>query len=59
MILRDYADRLDLLGGDTTEHKRLRAIEWLGERWLLHPLNAPRKATYNDRGLLENTTCLN
>jgi hypothetical protein len=24
------------------ERERLRALEWLGRRWLLHPANAPR-----------------
>lgn len=54
IIYRDYADRSDLTSGDSTEDKRRRAIEWLGERWLLHEWNSPRKAKYNDRGLLEN-----
>lgn len=55
MILRDYADRSDLMSGDATEHKRRQAIEWLAERWLLHPSHSPRKANYNERGFLENT----
>jgi hypothetical protein len=29
------------------EAQRKRAIEALGERWVCHPANAPRKARYN------------
>lgn len=55
MILRDYADRSDLKSGDRTDDKRRRAIEWLGERWLLHPSNSPVKGAYDNRGRLEIT----
>lgn len=55
MILRDFADRSDLRSGDRTKEKRRRAIEWLGERWLLHPANGPQKGAYDNRGRLENT----
>lgn len=30
-----------------SEEKLKAAIEWLGERWLLHPSNAPVKGKYN------------
>lgn len=35
------------------EKKRQRAIAMLGERWLLHPVHAPRKGTYNNQGMKE------
>lgn len=28
---------------DSLALKRLRALEWLGERWLLHPVNQVRR----------------
>lgn len=31
----------------TLDSKTRAAISWLGERWLLHPANAPRKGRYN------------
>ena len=27
-----------------------RALEFLGEKWLLHPRNAPQKGVYDHRG---------
>lgn len=33
-----------------SEEKLKAAIEWLGERWLLHPSNAPVKGKYNQWG---------
>jgi hypothetical protein len=32
------------------EAKLQAAIQWLGERWLLHPNNAPKKGKYNQWG---------
>jgi hypothetical protein len=32
------------------EEKLKAAIDWLGERWLLHPSNAPVKSKYNQWG---------
>lgn len=32
------------------EEKLKAAIDWLGERWLLHPSNAPVKGKYNQWG---------
>lgn len=55
MILRDFADRLDLRSGDLTEEKRRQAIAWLGKRWLLHPANSPKKGAYDHRGQKEHT----
>jgi hypothetical protein len=34
-------------GTDTMEQKRQAAIAWLGERWVLHPANAPKKGKYH------------
>lgn len=31
----------------TLDSKTRAAISWLGERWLLHPVNAPKKGRYN------------
>lgn len=31
----------------TLDSKTQAAIGWLGERWLLHPANAPKKGRYN------------
>jgi hypothetical protein len=36
--------------GRGSEAKLEAAIQWLGERWLLHPNNAPRKSKYNQWG---------
>jgi len=55
VILRDFADRLDLRSGDLTEEKRRQAIAWLGKRWLLHPANSPKKGAYDHRGQKEHT----
>jgi hypothetical protein len=50
MIQIDYetARRRAWLGAstETMEQKRQAAIAWLGERWVLHPANAPRKGRY-------------
>jgi hypothetical protein len=27
-----------------------RALEYLGEKWLLHPANAPKKGVYDNKG---------
>ena len=35
------------------EEKLKAAIDWLGERWLLHPSNAPVKGKYNQWGKKE------
>lgn len=32
---------------NSPEEKRKRAIEALGERWVCHPANAPKRARYN------------
>lgn len=32
---------------NTMEAQRRRAIEALGERWVCHPSNAPKRARYN------------
>ncbi|MBB5508107.1 hypothetical protein [Paraburkholderia atlantica] len=32
---------------NSPDAKRKRAIEALGERWVLHPSHAPRKGVYN------------
>lgn len=41
-------------GGDgpvaTQEQKLQAAIKFLGDRWLLHPSNSPRKGKYNQWG---------
>jgi hypothetical protein len=46
-IPQDYArpDRASLInGGDASlEAKRAAALAFLGERWVLHPANAPRR----------------
>ena len=34
-------------GTETMETKRQAAIAWLGERWLLHPANAPKRGRYS------------
>jgi hypothetical protein len=32
---------------DTPQERRQRQIDQLGERWILHPVNAPQRGTYN------------
>lgn len=34
-------------GTEDMETKRQAAIAWLGERWLLHPANAPKRGRYS------------
>lgn len=42
-MLRQMSEAAD----NSPEAKRKRAIEALGERWVCHPSNAPRKGHYN------------
>lgn len=48
-ILSDYVSAAARVGRipQTLEEKRAAAIAWLGERWVLHPKNAPRKGRYH------------
>ncbi|MDE1139921.1 MAG: hypothetical protein PW999_09760 [Paraburkholderia tropica] len=41
--LREMCERAD----NTPESQRKRAIEQLGERWIMHPSHAPSKGVYN------------
>lgn len=47
-ILSDYVSAAARVGRapETLDQKRAAAIAWLGERWVLHPSNAPRKGRY-------------
>lgn len=47
-ILRDFVPASARIGATplTLDQKRAAAIAWLGERWVLHPSNAPRKGRY-------------
>lgn len=47
-ILSDYVSAAARVGRvpQTLDEKRAAAIAWLGERWVLHPSNAPRKGRY-------------
>lgn len=42
--LRQMREQAD----NSIEAQRKRAIEALGERWVLHPSHAPRKGVYNE-----------
>ena len=37
----------------TLEEKRKAAIEWMGERWVLHPKHSPEKGKYTSTGMRE------
>lgn len=47
-ILSDYVSAAARVGRvpQTLDEKRAAAIAWLGERWLLHPSNAPKRGRY-------------
>lgn len=45
--------RPDPLLPEHLEQQRQAIIAWLGERWLLHPVNGPRKGNYNSQGVPE------
>jgi hypothetical protein len=47
-ILSDYVSAAARVGRvpQTLDEKRAAAIAWLGERWVLHPKNAPKRGRY-------------
>lgn len=42
--------RPDPLLPDYLEQQRQASVLWLGERWLLHPANAPQRGDYSYDG---------
>lgn len=40
----------DPLLPEDLESKRQASVAWLGERWLLHPANAPKRGDYSYDG---------
>lgn len=50
MTPRDFVTPASRLAPPSLDDKRRAAIAWLGERWLLHPSNAPhrRRAPYGE-----------